>query len=75
MELNDLCLGRGRFSAGLLNIRLGSVTPTNRYARVDIELKRQAHCQVFPDVLVPPRGGRLLINGADLVGWLHRMQP
>lgn len=75
MELNGLSLGRGRFSAGLLNISLGSVTPTMRYARVDIEFKPQALCQVFSDVLVPPRGGRLLINGADLVGWLRRMQP
>jgi hypothetical protein len=45
------------------------------YARADIEFKRQALCQVFPDALVPPRGARLLINGADLVGWMRRMQP
>ena len=46
---------------------------TMRYARADIELKRQALSQVFPDALAPPRGGRLLIDGSDLVGWLRRI--
>lgn len=46
---------------------------TMRYARVDLDLKRQALSQVFPDALAPPRGGRLLIDGADLVGWLRRI--
>jgi integrase/recombinase XerD len=46
---------------------------TMRYARADIDLKRQALSQVFPDALTPPRGGRLLINGAGLAGWLRRM--
>jgi hypothetical protein len=46
---------------------------TLRYARADIDLKRQALSQVFPDALAPPRDGRLLINGAELVGWLRRM--
>lgn len=46
---------------------------TMRYARADIDLKRQALSQVFPDALAPPRGGRLLIDGADLVGWLRRI--
>jgi|GEM_PF-2321766 len=46
---------------------------TMRYARADIDLKRQALSQVLPDALAPPRGGRLLLNGADLVGWLRKM--
>jgi integrase/recombinase XerD len=46
---------------------------TMRYARADLDLKRQALSQVFPDALAPPRGGRLLIDGSDLVGWLRRM--
>ena len=46
---------------------------TMRYARADIDLKRQALAQVFPDALAPPRGGRLMIDGRDLVGWLRRM--
>ena len=39
----------------------------------DLDLKRQALAQVFPDVLAPPRGGHLLLDGRDLVGWLRRM--
>jgi site-specific recombinase XerD len=46
---------------------------TMRYARADLDLKRQALSQVFPDTLAPPRGGRLLIDGSDLVGWLRRI--
>lgn len=46
---------------------------TMRYARADIDLKRQALSQVFPDALAPPRGGRLMLDGRDLVGWLRRM--
>ena len=49
-----------------------SLTTTMRYARADIDLKRQALSQVFPETLAPPRAGRLLINGADLIGWLRR---
>lgn len=46
---------------------------TMRYARADLDLKRQALSQVFPDALSPPRGGRLLIDGSDVVGWLRRI--
>jgi site-specific recombinase XerD len=46
---------------------------TMRYARADLDLKRQALSQVFPDALAPPRGGRLLMDGSDLVGWLRRI--
>lgn len=46
---------------------------TMRYARADIDLKRQAIAQVFPDALAPPRGGRFQPDGHDLVGWLRRM--
>lgn len=46
---------------------------TMRYARADIDLKRQAIAQVFPDALAPPRGGRFQPDGRDLVGWLRRM--
>jgi integrase/recombinase XerD len=46
---------------------------TMRYARVDLDLKRQTLSQVFPDALAPPRGGRLLIDGSDVVGWLRRL--
>ena len=50
-----------------------SLHTTMRYARADLDLKRQALAQVFPETLGPPRAGRLLINGADLVGRLRRM--
>jgi integrase/recombinase XerD len=46
---------------------------TMRYARVDIDLKRQALSQVFPEALAPPRGGRLLIKGSEIIPWLRRL--
>lgn len=46
---------------------------TMRYARADIDLKRQALAQVFPDALAAPRGGRVAVDGADLAGWLRRL--
>jgi site-specific recombinase XerD len=46
---------------------------TLRYARADIDLKRQALAQVFPDALAPPRGGRAVIDGTDLSGWLRQL--
>jgi integrase/recombinase XerD len=50
-----------------------SLNTTMRYARADIDLKRQALSLVFPDALPPPRGGRLMINGAELIPWLRRL--
>lgn len=50
-----------------------SLNTTMRYARADIDLKRQALAQVFPEILAPPRGGAFILNGADLVGWLRRL--
>lgn len=46
---------------------------TMRYARADLDLKRQAISQVFPDALSPPRAGRLLLDGSDMVGWLRKL--
>jgi len=50
-----------------------SLNTTMRYARADLDLKRQAISQVFPDALSPPRGGHVLLDGRELVGWLRRM--
>lgn len=50
-----------------------SLNTTMRYARADIDLKRQALSQVFPEALAPPRGGRLMIHGAELIPWLRRL--
>jgi site-specific recombinase XerD len=51
-----------------------SLNTTMRYARSDIDLKRQALSQVFPEALAPPRGGGLRVDGSDLVGWLRRIR-
>lgn len=50
-----------------------SLNTTMRYARADLDLKRQALSQVFPDAIAPPRGGHLLLDGRDLTGWLRRL--
>lgn len=50
-----------------------SLNTTMRYARADIDLKRQALAQVFPDVLAPPKGGAFIFHGDDLTGWLRRL--
>jgi integrase/recombinase XerD len=46
---------------------------TMRYARSDIDLKRAALSQVFPDAIAPPKGARLRIDGAELTNWLRRL--
>jgi len=46
---------------------------TMRYARADLDLKRAALSQVFPDAIAPPRAGRLRIDGAELTTWLRRL--
>lgn len=46
---------------------------TMRYARADIDMKRQALAQVFPDV-VPSANGQMIIgHDGGLVGWLRRL--
>jgi site-specific recombinase XerD len=46
---------------------------TMRYARADLDLKRRALEQVFPDAIAPPPAGRLFLDGTDLVGWLRKL--
>lgn len=46
---------------------------TMRYARADLDLKRRALAQAFPDAVAPPPGGRILFDGAGLLGWLRRL--
>jgi hypothetical protein len=43
------------------------------YARADIDLKRQALMQVFPDAPRPPRQGRVRLERLDVAGWLRRL--
>jgi site-specific recombinase XerD len=50
-----------------------SVNTTMRYARADLDLKRAALAQVFPEALAAPRGGRFKNDGTDLTGWLRRL--
>ena len=50
-----------------------SLNTTMRYARADIDLKRQALMQVFPDTLAPPPTKDFSPERADLEGWLRRL--
>lgn len=50
-----------------------NLNTTMRYARADLDLKRRALAQVFPDAVAPPPGGRLLLEGSDLAGWLRKL--
>jgi integrase/recombinase XerD len=50
-----------------------SLNTTMVYARADLDLKRQALAQVFPDAPRPPRGGRVGLGHIDVVGWLRRI--
>jgi len=50
-----------------------SLNTTMRYARADIDLKRQALAQVFPEELAPPRTKDFSPESADLEGWLRKL--
>ncbi len=50
-----------------------SLTTTMRYARADLDLKRQALLQVFPETLAAPAAGRLRIDGSEFTRWLRRL--
>jgi len=50
-----------------------SLNTTMIYAHVDLDLKRQALAQVFPDVLPAPGIGHLAIPEIDFMTWLKRL--
>jgi integrase/recombinase XerD len=50
-----------------------SLNTTMTYAPADIDLKRQALMQVFPDAPRPPRAGRVSLERLDVAGWLRRL--
>jgi integrase/recombinase XerD len=50
-----------------------SLNTTMRYARADLDLKRQALAQVFPDILAPPKGGAFAFRDDNITGWLRRL--
>jgi site-specific recombinase XerD len=50
-----------------------SLNTTMVYARADLDIKRQALAQVFPEVFVQPRAGGLSLAALDVVDWLKRL--
>lgn len=51
-----------------------TLSTTMNYARADLDLKRQALAQVFPDILTPPpRAGRVTLSRGDMISWLRRL--
>lgn len=70
-----ICLLKAGIDFATISQWLGhaSLNTTMRYARADIDLKRQALAQVFPEVLAPPKGGAYLFTGADLTSWLRHL--
>lgn len=50
-----------------------SLTTTMRYARSDLDLKRQALAQVFPDILATDAKAHVLFDSEELRRWLHRL--
>ena len=49
-----------------------TLNTTMKYARADLDLKRQALAQVFPEALAPPTGCGTRAD-VDLIGWLKRL--
>ena len=50
-----------------------SLNTTMRYARSDLDLKRQALSQVFPDILAPNAKAHVLFDPGGLHNWLRRL--
>ncbi len=50
-----------------------SLNTTMNYAKADLDIKRQALAQVFPDVLGAPRAGHIGLQRLDVVAWLRRL--
>jgi integrase/recombinase XerD len=49
-----------------------TLNTTMKYARADLDLKRQALAQVFPEALTPPAAVRAHVS-LDVIGWLKRL--
>jgi len=50
-----------------------SLNTTMRYATADLEMKRQALSQVFPEISAAPEAGHLALTGINLMDWLSRL--
>ena len=68
-----ICLLKAGVDFATISQWLGhsSLNTTMRYARADMDVKRRALLQVFPDALASPVGGRLRVDGSELIGWLR----
>jgi len=50
-----------------------TLNTTMTYARADLDLKRQALLQVFPEILGPPRAGHVAPAAVNVIDWLKRL--
>lgn len=50
-----------------------TLNTTMDYARADMDTKRQALLQVFPDVLPAPRAGHIASEHLDVINWMRRL--
>ncbi len=50
-----------------------TLNTTMTYTRADLDLKRQALRQVFPETLGTPQAGRLSLAAVDVIDWLKRL--
>lgn len=50
-----------------------NLNTTMRYAQADMDLKRQALSQVFPETLGAPTAGRVRLDGSEISSWLRRL--
>jgi integrase/recombinase XerD len=50
-----------------------TLNTTMIYARADLDVKRQALMQVFPEVLAPPHAGHVTLATVNIVDWLKRL--
>src|ERR1035437_3391940 len=50
-----------------------NLNTTMRYARADMDLKRQALAQVFPETLAAPAAGRVRLDGSEISSWLRHL--
>ncbi|KVZ50912.1 tyrosine-type recombinase/integrase [Burkholderia ubonensis] len=69
-----ICLLKAGVDFATISQWLGHATPntTMKYARADLDLKRQALTQVFPETLAPTAVGGAKV-GVDVVEWLKRL--
>ena len=70
-----ICLLKAGVDFATISQWLGhsNLNTTMRYARADIDLKREALAQVFPEALAPPKGGAFVFHDSDITGWLRRL--